>query len=98
MLTSAKSKSDVEKGLQVADFTKTPEWCDPKIFEASLDLLKTLNEEYTPHRKAMVIEQAVKMAIMALQMALPYRRSDAIGEPERQRVMRYLILELCKYF
>ena len=42
VLTSAKSKSDVEKGIQVADFTKTPEWCDPKIFEASLTLLKTL--------------------------------------------------------
>lgn len=82
----------------MSDFTKTPEWCNPKIFECSLDLLKTLKNEYTPHRKAIVIERAVKMAITAMQVALPYRKTDAIGEPERQRVMRFLLLELCKYY
>ena len=36
VLTSSKSKSDVIKGLNVDDFTETPEWCDPQIYFTSL--------------------------------------------------------------
>ena len=33
-----------------------------------------------------------------MKIATPFKSSDAVGEPERQRVMRHLILEMCKIY
>ena len=33
-----------------------------------------------------------------MKIATPYKGSASFGEPERQRVMRHLILELCKIY
>ena len=32
-LTCKESREMVKKGLAVADFTGTPEWCDPKLYQ-----------------------------------------------------------------
>ena len=31
-------------------------------------------------------------------IATPYKKSDAYGENQRERVMKHLILELCKIY
>jgi hypothetical protein len=33
-----------------------------------------------------------------MKIATPFKGSDAIGEPERIRVMKHLILEMCKIY
>jgi hypothetical protein len=82
-LTSSKSRQDKEKGIKPTDFTDTPEWCDPYIYSASLKTLLRVADEETPHIKAIYIDDAVTQAINAMKIATPYKKSDAIGEPER---------------
>lgn len=55
-------------------------------------------DETSPHVKAILIEESVTQAISAMKIATPYKKSDAYGEPERKRVMRHLILEICKVY
>ncbi len=97
-LTSEKSRQEVAEGKSPGDFTKTPEWCDPYIYSASLKTLLRVADEATPHIKAIYIEDAVTQAINAMKISTPYKSSDSIGEPERQRVMKHLILEVCKIY
>ena len=51
-----------------------------------------------PHVKANYIEEAVSQAILATKIATPYKKSDAWGEPQRMRTMKYLILKLTKTY
>jgi hypothetical protein len=53
-------------------------------------------KEDSPHRKAMLLDSVVYKALAAMKIATPYKKSDSWGEQERQRVFRYLILELHK--
>ncbi len=69
------------KGLNVDDFTETPEWCDPKIYFTSLNILRRCKDEETPHHKAICIDTAVTTAIEAMMIATPYKMSHSIGEP-----------------
>lgn len=55
-------------------------------------------DEETPHIKAIYIDDSVTQAINAMKIATPYKKSDSWGEPERQRVMKHLILEFCKMY
>jgi hypothetical protein len=59
MLTSKASKEALAAGKAVSDFTKTPEWCDPFIYSASLKTLLKVSDETTPHMKAIYIDDAV---------------------------------------
>jgi hypothetical protein len=97
-LTSVESTQQLAEGKQVSDFTKTIEWTDTYIYSASLKTLLRMTDEPTPHLKAIYIEDAVTQAINAMKIATPYKSSDSIGEPERQRVMKHLILEVCKIY
>lgn len=92
MLTSKESRQDMEDGLSPSDFTETPEWCDPAMYKPSLDHLQRLKILETPHEKAICIDQAVTSAMNAMKIATPWKAADKYGEPERQRIMRYLIL------
>jgi hypothetical protein len=97
-LKSQRSLDDLAAGKDAKDFTKTPEWCDPFIYTASLKTLLKVSDEATPHMKAIYIDDAVTQAMNAMKISTPYKKSDAFGEPERQRVMRHLILEMCKIY
>lgn len=44
----------------------------------------------------MLLDSVVYKALAAMKIATPYKKSDSWGEQERQRVFRYLILELHK--
>jgi hypothetical protein len=66
VLTSEVSRKMVARGEPVLDFTKTPEWCDPFIYSASLKTLLKVGEEETPHIKAIYIDEAVTQAIHAM--------------------------------
>lgn len=98
VLTSRESMLLVKQGKKVEDFSDTPEWCNTTDYEPSLYKLMKLNETETPHGKALIIEQAVTDAMLTLKMTAPYKPSYKRGEPERQRVIRYLILTTCKMF
>lgn len=68
------------------------------IYSASLKSLLRVPDEETPHIKAIYIDDSVTQAINAMKIATPYKKSDSWGEPERLRVMKHLILELCKVY
>ena len=53
-LTTPSLKDD--GGNFADDFTKTPQWCDPKIYQPASDLLKTMILEDSPHKKAILLD------------------------------------------
>ena len=83
MLTSEASRQKVARGEPVEDFTKTPEWCDPFIYSASLKTLLKVGEEETPHIKAIYIDDAVTQALNAMKIATPFKKPEEYGEDIR---------------
>lgn len=57
-----------------------------------------LSDADTPHQKALIIEKAVLDAVFMLQIVTPYKSSDKVGAFELERVLKYLLLEMCKQF
>jgi hypothetical protein len=98
VLTHPDSVVEVKQGKKPQDFTKTKEWCDREIYNSALQTLCKIVDEETPHQKAIFIKEAVEQAENAIRISTPYMQYADFGEPDRQRVMRYLMLRLCQVF
>ena len=62
-------------------------------------MLLRVGEEPTPHRKAILIEDANRLAINAMSTATPYKKLDAVaGADNLDRVTKHLMLEVSKIF
>ena len=78
-LYQLKKRDPAYKGIVIEDLTDKPEWCDPKIYTASLQKLLKVAEEESPHIKAMYIEDAYGAAVQAMRIARPFDPSSAMG-------------------
>jgi hypothetical protein len=57
-LTSKESEAKLKRGEDPKDFTKIREWTNTHIYSSSLKTLLKINDEETPHMKALYIDDA----------------------------------------
>lgn len=58
VLTSKESEAKLKRGEDPKDFTKIREWTNTHIYSSSLKTLLKINDEETPHMKALYIDDA----------------------------------------
>ena len=58
VLTSKESEAKLRRGEDPKDFTKMKEWTNTHIYSSSLKTLLKINDEETPHMKALYLDDA----------------------------------------
>jgi hypothetical protein len=55
-----------------------------------------LSDAETPHAKAAIIEKAVLDTHYMLKIVTPFKDSSKIGADEYARILKFLLVEMCK--
>ena len=98
-MTSKESEAKLKRGEDPKDFTKIREWTNTHIYSSSLKTLLKINDEETPHMKALYIDDAQRCAMLSLAIAAPYKKqSDVDGAETFNRVVKHLMIETCKIY